>query len=78
MITLTDAAQKRLDEYLQQMRACLRGCETVDADEVQHDITEHIETELEGTAEAVSLNQLDDVLRRLGSPSQWIPPEEAT
>jgi len=78
MSRLTDAAQKRLDEYLQQVRACLQGCETVDADEVQRDITEHIETELTGTAEPVSVNQLDDVLRRLGSPSQWVPPEEAT
>ena len=78
MSRLTEAAQKRLDEYLQQVRACLQGCETVDADEVQRDITEHIETELEGTAEPVSLNQLDDVLRRLGSPSQWVRPEEAT
>jgi hypothetical protein len=78
MIRLTNAAQKRLDGYLQQMRACLRGCETVDADEVQRDITEHIETELEGMAEPVSVNQLDDVLGRLGSPSQWVPPEEAT
>lgn len=76
MIRLTDTAQQRLEKYLQQMRACLRECETVDADEVQRDIIEHIEKELEGSAEPVSINQLDDVLRKLGSPSQWIPAEE--
>ncbi|MFQ6036921.1 MAG: hypothetical protein ACE5NM_13865, partial [Sedimentisphaerales bacterium] len=78
MIRLSDSAQKRLDKYLQQMRTCLHGCKTVDADEVQRDIIEHIERELEGAAEPVAINRLDEVLDRLGSPSQWVPPEEAT
>ena len=78
MIRLSDRTQNRLDEYLRQVRASLEDCEKVDAKEVQQDITEHIERELAGTAEPVSLDQLDDVLRRLGGPQQWVPGAEAT
>jgi hypothetical protein len=76
MINLTDSAEKRLDKYLQEMRTCLRDCATVDADEVEQNITEHIENELAAAAEPVSLNNLNIVLEKLGSPSQWIPEEE--
>ena len=76
MINLTDGAEKRLDKYLQEMRTCLRDCATVDADEVEQNITEHIENELAAAAEPVSLNNLNIVLEKLGSPSQWLPEEE--
>jgi hypothetical protein len=48
----------------------------VDAEEVEQNITEHIENELEGAAEPVSRDVLDAVLKKLGKPQQWVPMEE--
>jgi len=76
MKNLTDTAHNRLDKYLSQARASLHTCTGVDADEVESDIRAHIETELEGTDEPVSLDNLEAVLERLGSPTQWVPEEE--
>ncbi len=76
MINLTDNAKKHLDNYLQQVRTCLKDCLTVDADEVEQNIKEHIENELQSSTEPVSFDTLDDVLKRLGSPQQWLPEEE--
>ncbi|MHC4394915.1 MAG: hypothetical protein ACYS1A_04605 [Planctomycetota bacterium] len=76
MKNLTDTAQNRLDKYLSRARASLHTCTGVDADEVESDIRAHIETELEGTDEPVSLKNLEAVLDRLGSPTQWVPEEE--
>lgn len=76
MINLSDSAKKCLDEYLRKMRTCLRDCVTVDADEVERNVIEHIENELIGVLEPVSLENLDIVLKRLGSPSQWVPEEQ--
>ena len=76
MITLSESAKKSLHDYLRQARAYLRGSKSVDADEVEQNITEHIENELEGAAEPVSRDVLDAVLEKLGSPQQWIPEEE--
>lgn len=75
MINLADNAKKHLDNYLQQVRACLKDCSTVDADEVEQNIKEHIESELQDSSEPVSLDALDDILKRLGSPQQWLPEE---
>ena len=75
MINLTDNAKKHLDNYLQQVRTCLKDCPTVDADEVEQNIKEHIESELQDSSEPVSLDALDDILKRLGSPQQWLPEE---
>jgi hypothetical protein len=76
MINLSDSAKKCLDGYLQQVRTYLRGCKTVDADEIEHNVIEHIESEFESATAAVSFEELDIVLQRLGSPRQWIPEEE--
>ena len=76
MINLSDSAKKCLDGYLQQVRTYLRGCKTVDADEVERNVIEHIESEFESATAAVSFEELDTVLQRLGSPRQWIPEEE--
>ena len=76
MIALSDNAKKALEKYLQQVRACLRGCKTVDANEIEQNITEHIENEFAAAAEPVSLSELNIVLERLGSPRQWLPKEE--
>ena len=76
MKSFTDTAQNRMDKYLSQARASLHTCTGVDADEVESDIRAHIETELEEIDEPVSLNNLEAVLERLGSPTQWVPEEE--
>ncbi|MHC4159460.1 MAG: hypothetical protein ACYSSO_10325 [Planctomycetota bacterium] len=76
MINLSNSAKKCLDKYLQQIRTYLRGCKTVDADEVERNVIEHIDSEFESTTAAVSFEELDIVLQRLGSPRQWIPEEE--
>jgi len=76
MITLSESAEKSLHDYLRQARAYLRGSRSVDADEIEQNITEHIENELEGAAEPVSRDVLDAVLKRLGRPQQWVPEEE--
>jgi hypothetical protein len=75
MINLTDSAKKHLDNYLQQVRTCLKDCSTVDADEVEQNIKEHIESELQDSSEPVSFDALDDILKKLGSPQQWLPEE---
>ncbi len=76
MIKLTDNAQKSLDHYLHQARAYLKGAKSVDAAEVEQNITEHIENELASAAEPVSADELETVLQKLGSPQQWVPEEE--
>jgi hypothetical protein len=76
MHSLSHAAKTRLDGYLHEVRACLQGCKTVDADEVEQNITEHIENELAEADQPVSLDELNAVLEKLGSPQQWVPEEE--
>jgi len=76
MITLSKNAERSLHDYLRQARAYLRGTKSVDAEEVEQNITEHIENELEGAAEPVSRDVLDAVLKKLGKPQQWVPEEE--
>jgi hypothetical protein len=76
MIALSKSARRSLDDYLRQARTYLRGSRTVDADEVEQNITEHIEDALEGAAEPVSCDALEAVLDKLGDPQQWVPEEE--
>lgn len=76
MTRLSEEAQTHLDKYLQQVRASLGGCKSVDAEEVERDVREHIDMELEGAEEPVSPDDLAAVLKRLGSPSQWVPQDE--
>ncbi len=71
MIELTQTAQTSLDKYLHQARAYLKGTKSVDAAEVEQNITEHIENELSNAAEPVSADDLETVLQKLGSPRQW-------
>ncbi|MHC4756864.1 MAG: HAAS signaling domain-containing protein [Planctomycetota bacterium] len=76
MINLSNSAKKCLDKYLQQVRTYLRGCKTVDADEVERNVIEHIESEFATATAAVSFEELDAVLQRLGSPRQWVPEDQ--
>ena len=76
MINLSDCAKKSLDRYLLQIRTYLRECKTINTDEVERNVLEHIESEFESATAAVSFEELGAVLQRLGSPRQWIPEEE--
>lgn len=76
MVELSYSAQRTLDQYLRQVKAYLRASRSVDATEVEQSIHEHIETELEGRAEPISADQLAGILKKLGSPRQWVPDEE--
>ncbi len=78
MIELTEAAQQRLDRYLRELRATLKGVPSIDPDEVERDVLEHIEKALSGIKGPVSERDLQTVLEGLGSPQQWLPPEEWT
>ena len=73
---LTDVARQCLDDYLADVRSSLRQCPSVDAADVERDVVEHIQHALSGTERPVDTPELRDVLRRLGSPSQWVPQEE--
>jgi hypothetical protein len=74
--TLTLEAQHHLDRYLQEVRLLLSGTSGVDANEVEGDIRDHIETELGDREEAITAEELGHVLRRLGSPTQWLGEDE--
>ncbi|NQV35989.1 MAG: hypothetical protein HQ515_25075 [Phycisphaeraceae bacterium] len=76
MIEMNLSAQKTLDQYLRQVHAYLRGSASVDAGDVEQSIHEHVETELADVSRPVTAEQLTDVLKRLGSPRQWVPEEE--
>ena len=76
MIALSKSARRSLDDYLRQARAYLRGSRSVDAAEVEQNITEHIENALEGAREPVSCDDLEAVLEKLGNPQQWVPEDE--
>jgi len=69
-------ARKRLEEYLSQVRAALRGCRSVDAAHVERDVWDHVEGELADVVEPVTPERLEHVLERLGSPAQWVPEED--
>ncbi len=74
MITLDEKAQAGVDAYL--LRASLKGCPSINAEDVERDIREHIEHELQQAPQPVSRSELQRVLDRLGSPTQWVPEEE--
>ncbi len=76
MMHLTDDARKSLDRYLSEVRESLRGYKSVDVDEVERDIREHIESELQGLKEPISVSTLGSVLERLGNPTEWVTDDE--
>jgi hypothetical protein len=68
MISLTDSARQRMEQYVAEVHRYLAGCSGVDAQEV--------ERELASAPSPVSEADLNGVLGRLGSASQWVPPGE--
>jgi hypothetical protein len=75
---LSDTARQLLERYLWELRISLRGCRSVDPDEVEADVKQHIDQELADQPAPVNESTLGAVLRKLGSPWQWVPVEELT
>lgn len=69
---LTKGAQLRFDDYMDEFRACLENNDCVDAYEIEEDIIEYIENELADKTGDVSVNELEAVLSKLGTPEQWL------
>ena len=76
MKTLTKKAQQTLDKYMKKVRSYLQCCPSVNAYEVERDITEHITEALRDSKDPVSYSELKAVLDKLGHPAQWVPVEE--
>jgi hypothetical protein len=76
MVKLTAAAQHCLDEYLAEVRSCLRNYPSVDAADIEQDVAQHIEHALSAAPAPVDAPELRNVLGGLGVPSQWVPQEE--
>jgi len=77
MVELTQAAQQRLDEYLTELRLTLSECGSVDPNEVERDVRDHIRAALGEAAAPVDLAVLDPVLRTLGAPADWVDEGQA-
>lgn len=75
MNQLTTDARLRLDVYLAGVRRSVAGT-SVDPSEVERDIRDHIDSALRNAEAPVSRATLDEVLARLGDPTQWVPDEE--
>jgi hypothetical protein len=73
---LSDAARELFQKYLWELRLSLKGCSSVDPAEVEADVKQHIDQELAGEPAPVSGEKLGEILRKLGSPWQWVPIEE--
>ena len=76
MIDLTPEARVRFEDYLRRMRGVLRGSRSVEPEEVEQNVIEHIELALAGATGPVGAETLTDVLQRLGPPERWLPEEE--
>lgn len=72
-LILTPDAQRELDRYLRRVNLALRGHPAVDAEDVERDVSCHIDCELAGSSTPVDEARVREVLERLGSPSQWVP-----
>jgi hypothetical protein len=76
MIDFTPDAKRRFDEYLQRMRVSLRGSRSIEADEVEQNVIEHVEVALAGAPSPVGPERLGTVLEQLGPPEGWLPDDE--
>ncbi len=66
MVELTQAAQQRLDEYLTDLRLTLSECGSVDPNEVERDVRDHIQA---ARTLATLFPELSQEQRRELSPS---------
>jgi hypothetical protein len=64
MTQFTPEADRRLAEYLGQVRAALAGVPDVSANDIEADVREHIETEFAAAIRAVSAVELEKAFGR--------------
>ncbi len=76
MKELSENAKQRLDKYINEVKFSLKGCKSVDPDDIIADIYEHIDGELAEIDEPVCIDGIEAVLKKLGSPSQWVADED--
>jgi len=76
MAQLSPRAQQRLDKYLADVRASLRGCRSIDPRDVERDVLDHIDHELQNRPLPIEEADVEAVLQQLGSPTQWVPEED--
>ena len=76
MGNMNDAVWAPLEAYLQRLRGSLKAYPSIDAEEVERDVRDHIDAEIAELEGEVTADQIRDILTRLGSPYQWIPEEE--
>ena len=76
MVEFSERAQIRLDKYMRKVSVYLRGCKTVNADDIIQNIMDHIASEVVNSTSPISDEELDNVLKKLGSPEKWVPQEE--
>ncbi len=69
-------AERIWQDYVGQVRKYLSASKAPDPDEIIADLNDHVERELESISPPVSPDQLQAVLKRLGSPRQWVPEED--
>ena len=72
MIELSVGAQQLLDNYFAELKRVLVEDGKADPSDVERDIRDHIQTALAGTDGPVDESRLDQVLRSLGAPAEWI------
>jgi hypothetical protein len=68
---MNNEARQHLERYLEEMRSSMRDCENDGAAEIEQDIRDHVEAELGERGSTASVDDLDEVLTRLGAPRQW-------
>jgi len=76
MIELTLGPQQRLESHFAELRRVLVDDGKADPGDVERDIRDHIQTALADVAGPVDESRLDQVLRSLGAPAEWIDSPE--
>jgi hypothetical protein len=74
MKDLTPEARTRFEQYMQRIRAVLRGSGS--ADEVEQSVREHVDVALQSAPAPVGMEALASVLEQLGPPERWVPENE--
>lgn len=74
-MNLTFEAQESFNEYLADVRSAVMGHASVSPDEIEQDVRDHVQAALEGAREPITAAQIEEVLQRLGPPTQWVAGE---
>jgi hypothetical protein len=76
MIELTAEANRRLEDYLRRMHARLRGSRSIEPQEIEQNVREHVAIALAAVPAPVGPESLSQVLEQLGPPERWLPDDE--